>query len=294
MNGPAAFRLDRRALARAFDRASDHYDAHAQLQRQVREELLARLPFFKLAPRRILDLGCGTGEGAAALRRQFKRADTIALDLAPGMLAQARRRSRLWRRFTRVCADAAALPLASASVDLVFSSLMLQWCEQPQAVFAEIARVLRPGGLLLFSTLGPQTLDELRSAWRAVDGTPHVSEFIDLPQLSVAMGGAGLAEPVLDTDQLVRQYPDALALMRELKGLGARNAASDRRRGLLGRAALRTLTAEYESLRTPAGLPATFEVIYGAAFAGAPARAAVDGETLIPLSAVRSARRSGP
>jgi len=291
MNVPTPFRLDRRALARAFDQASEGYDAHAQLQRQVREELLARLPFFKLTPQRILDLGCGTGEGAAALRRQFRRADTLALDLAPGMLAQARRRSRLWRRFARVCADAAALPLASGSIDLVFSSLMLQWCEEPQAVFAEICRVLRPGGLLLFSTLGPQTLEELRVAWRSVDATPHVSEFVDLPQLSVALGSAGLAEPVLDTDQLVRHYPDALALMQELKGLGARNAASDRRRGLFGRAALRTLTGAYETLRTPAGIPATFEVIYGAAFGAKSAAPVADGETLVPLSAVRHARR---
>jgi malonyl-CoA O-methyltransferase len=294
MNVPTPFRLDRRALARAFDRASERYDAHAQLQREVRAELLTRLPFFKLAPQRILDLGCGTGEGAAALRRQFRGADTLALDLAPGMLAQARRRSRLWRRFARICADAAALPLASGSVDLVFSSLMLQWCEEPQAVFAEIGRVLRPGGLLLFSTLGPQTLEELRSAWRAVDATPHVSEFVDLPQLSVAMGNAGLAEPVLDTDQLVRHYPDALALMQELKGLGARNAASDRRRGLFGRAALRTLTAAYERVRVPAGIPATFEIIYGAAFGSKPAAQASGGETLIPLSAVRHARRGAP
>jgi malonyl-CoA O-methyltransferase len=291
---PVPFRLDRRALARAFDRASKRYDAHAQLQRQVREELLARLPFFKLAPQRILDLGCGTGAGAAALRRQFKGARTVALDLAPGMLAQAARRSRPWRRFARVCGDAAALPLASGSMDLVFSSLMLQWCEQPQAVFAEICRVLRPGGLLLFSTLGPQTLEELRSAWRAVDATPHVSEFVDLPQLSVAMGGAGLAEPVLDTDQVVRRYPDPLALMRELKGLGARNAASDRRRGLMGRAALRTLTAAYEQQRTPDGIPATFEVIYGAAFGTTSPAPAVHGETLVPLSAVRRARPSTP
>jgi malonyl-CoA O-methyltransferase len=294
MNLPAPFRLDRRALARAFDRASARYDAHAQLQRQVREELLARLPFFKLTPRYVVDLGCGTGEGTAALRRQFKGATTVALDLAPGMLTQARRRSRWWRRFERVCADAAALPLASGSVDLVFSSLMLQWCEEPQAVFAEICRVLRPGGLLLFSTLGPQTLEELRTAWRAVDATPHVSEFVDLPQLSVAMGSAGLAEPVLDTDQMVRHYPDALALMQELKGLGARNAVSDRRRGLFGRVALRTLTAKYETLRTAAGIPATFEVIYGAAFGSSSPAATLGGETVIPLSAVGHARRGIP
>lgn len=291
MNAPAPFRLDRRALARAFDRASASYDVHAQLQREVREELLARLPFFKLEPRRIVDLGCGTGEGAAALRRQFKRAQTVAIDLAPGMLAQARRRSRPWRRFARVCADAVALPLASGSVDLVFSSLMLQWCEQPQAAFAEISRVLRPDGLLLFSTLGPQTLEELRSAWRSVDASPHVSEFVDLPQLSILMAAGGLAEPVLDTDQLVRHYPEPLALMRELKGLGARNAASGRQRGLLGRAALRTVTAAYETLRKPDGIPATFEIIYGAAFAGRSPGRLAGNETLIPLSAVRPLRR---
>jgi malonyl-CoA O-methyltransferase len=287
MNSPQPFRLDQRALARAFDRASASYDTHARLQREVREELLSRLPFFKLTPHRVVDLGCGTGEGAAALRRQFRRAETIAIDLAPGMLAQAGRRSRPWRRFARVCADAAALPLASGSVDLIFSSLMLQWCEQPQAAFAEISRVLRPDGLLLFSTLGPQTLDELRGAWRVVDSLPHVSEFLDLPQLSVLLGGAGLAEPV-------RHYPDALALMRELQGLGARNAASARQRGLFGRSALRAMTAAYEALRTPAGVPATFEVIYGAAFGARPPAERPGNETLIPLSAIRPSRTGPP
>ena len=218
MNAPSTFRLDRRALARAFDLASTSYDGHAQLQREVREELLARLPFFKLAPRRVVDLGCGTGEGAAALRRQFRRAETIAIDLAPGMLRQARGRSRPWRRFARVCADAEALPLASGSVDLVFSSLMLQWCEQPQAALAEISRVLRPDGLLLFSTLGPQTLDELRSAWRAVDATPHVSEFIDLPQLSMLMVRPAWLNRCSIPISWCATTQTPLALMRELKG----------------------------------------------------------------------------
>ncbi len=291
---PAAgeFRFDRRAVAAAFDRASGAYDAAARLQREVRAELLGRLDYFRLEPATVLDLGAGTGAAAAELARRFRRARVIALDIAPGMLRAARRRQWPWRRFDRVCADAHALPLRSGSVDLVFSSLMLQWSDRPDGVFAECARVLKPGGLLLFSTFGPDTLAELRAAWATVDSAPRVSVFPDMPELAAALQHAHLAEPVLDAERLVRHYPDVRALLQELKAVGARNAAAARARGLTGPRSLARMIASYERQRDARGVPATWEIFHGAAFGTGPGdEAGVPGEVHVPLSSLKRRRR---
>jgi malonyl-CoA O-methyltransferase len=300
-NTAPGFALDRRALARSFDRAAPGYDAAAQLQQRVRAELLERLRFFTLAPQTILDLGAGTCRGSLALHRSYPRARVIALDIAPGMLKASPRPGWPRRRFERVCADAYALPLAARSVDLVYSNLMLQWCDRPGLVFRELARVLKPGAVLMFSSFGPDTLKELRLAWASVDDGTHVSQFPDLPQLGDALMHAGLAEPVMDVEPQLLLYPDVHALMRELKRIGARNAASQRSRALTGRGRLQRMIAAYETRRTAAGLPATFEVIFGAAFGGAASdpEAAVDGHGdassadgyAVPLAALRRSRR---
>ena len=298
---PTHFALDTPALARSFDRAGAGYDAAAQLQQRVRAELLGRLQFFALEPHTILDLGAGTCHGALELRRRYARARIIALDIAPGMLKAAPR--LLWprRRFERVCADAYALPLASRSIDLVFSNLMLQWCDRPGLVFRELARVLKPGALLVFSSFGPDTLMELRRAWESADDAMHVSQFPDMAQLGAALMHAGLAEPVLDVEPQRMFYPDVHALMRELKRIGARNAASGRRRTLTGRGRLQHMLAAYETQRTAAGLPATFEVIFGAAFGAAAPHGAAPGDGhgdpaaaagySVPLAALGRSRR---
>jgi malonyl-CoA O-methyltransferase len=295
MNSPRTFRLDRRALARAFDRASSSYDAAATLQHAVRDELLERLQYFRLEPQRIVDLGAGTGDAAVLLRHRYPRAKVIAIDLAPGMLREAGRRMRLWRRFARVCADAHRLPLASACIDLLFCNLMLQWCDEPATVLTEMRRVLRPGGLLMFSTFGPDTLDELRAAWSVADGTPHVSEFPDMPQLGAALMRSGFVEPVIDLERRVVHYRDALALARELRSIGARNAVADRSRGLTGRQRWRRMDERYELLRGEAGLPATYEIIYGAAFGSArPVDRHPDEQVVAVGSLRRRARDTGP
>ncbi|MEJ0086174.1 MAG: malonyl-ACP O-methyltransferase BioC [Pseudomonadota bacterium] len=257
------FSLDRRAVATAFDRASASYDAAAALQERVRNELLGRLDELKVEPQTILDLGAGTGHASRALKRRYPKALTVAVDIAPGMLVRAKAQSRWLRRFERVRADAYALPFRDASLDLVFSSLMLQWCDDLAAVFTELARVLKPGGLLLFSTFGPGTLAELRDAWAAADGQPnHVNHFFDPPVIGSALMQAGLAEPVLDVDRIVVHYPDAIALMRELKAIGAHNVTHGRTRGLTSRRRLAAMTAAYETLRRDGKLPATYEVIH--------------------------------
>ena len=285
------FGLDRRAVAHAFDRASASYDAAAALQERVRNELLARLDELQVTPQSILDLGAGTGHATRALKRRFPRAQVVAVDIAPGMLKRARHQSRWLRRFERVRADAYALPFAGGAFDLVFSSLMLQWCDDLDAVFAEIARVLKPGGLLLFSTFGPGTLGELRDAWAASgDARNHVNHFFDPHALGSALMQASLAEPVLDVDRIVSGYGDVMDLMRELKAIGAHNVTGGRARGLTGRQRLAAMTRAYETLRRDGKLPATWEVIHASAWGGERPNLENKGfprETLISPSAIR-------
>ncbi|HTY92583.1 MAG TPA: malonyl-ACP O-methyltransferase BioC [Steroidobacteraceae bacterium] len=292
MQPPEAFVLDRRAVRAAFDRASATYDAASSLQTRVREELLSRLDLIRVSPRAVVDLGCGTGRGARSLKDRYRGALVIGLDPAPGMLREARRRSGWLRPLQMLCADVFQLPLRDGAVDLIFSNLMLQWCDDLDAALREIRRVLAPGGFFAFSTFGPDTLRELRAAWAAADGGTHVSGFRDMHDIGDAILRAGLAEPVMDVEHLTLLYPDVAAISRDLKALGARNAAAARARGLTGKGRWRAMTAAYEAQRRDALLPATYEVVYGAAWGtrGQPAAPVTSGEVLIPASAIRRGR----
>lgn len=282
------FALDTRAVARAFDRASATYDDAAVLQTQVRDELLARLDLVAFEPDCIVDLGAGTGHATRALRDRWRRARVIALDLAPGMLAAAREREGWFRRFDRVQADAARLPFRDASVDLAFSSLMLQWAPDLDAVFAEVRRALTPRGYFTFATFGPDTLRELRAAWSEVDGYTHVNRFLDMHDIGDALVRAGFADPVLDVDRIALTYDDVLGLMRDLKAIGAHNVNAGRPPGLTGRARLAQLRSAYERFRRDGRLPATYEVVYGQAWrpGSAPPIRARRGEVAIDIGAI--------
>jgi malonyl-CoA O-methyltransferase len=288
------FRLDRTRLLESFNRASASYDSAARLQTEVAAELLERVAAFGLAPRVVLDLGSGTGRVTRELQRRYRGALVIALDIAEGMLRAARRHQPLWRPFGRLCADALRLPLKDGSVDLVFSSLMLQWCEPPDAALAEVRRVLTPTGFFAFSTFGPDTLHELRSAWAQADGYNHVNRFLDMHDLGDALMRAGLLEPVLDVDRIELGYPDALTLMRDLKAIGAHNVTAGRPRALAGRARLQRVSAAYEDFRRDGQLPASYEVIYGASWGSArrPAATATGGVVHIAPGSIRHAGRS--
>jgi malonyl-CoA O-methyltransferase len=262
------FLLDTAQVRRAFERASTEYDRAAVLQANVRDRLLERLEYVKLEPSVIVDAGCGTGHASRALKDRYRRARVIALDIAPGMLRAAGRQRSWLRRFDRVCADALRMPLARASVDLIYSNLLLQWCNDPDAVFAEFKRVLRPHGLLTFSTFGPDTLKELRAAWASVDDYTHVNRFLDMHDIGDALVRAGLAEPVLDVERFTLTYEDAMSLMKDLKAIGAHNVTAGRPAGLTGRGRLESMLAAYEQQRTDGRLPATYEVVYGRAWGG--------------------------
>jgi malonyl-CoA O-methyltransferase len=286
----ASSTLEPRDVARSFGAASASYDSRAWLQGLAREELLSRLDLLRVQPTAVLDLGAGTGIAAVEIKRRFRGAVVTAVDIAAPMLDIARRRSRWWRPIRCVQADAQALPFADASFDLVFSNLMLQWLLPPDSALAEMRRVLRPGGLLLASSFGPETLRELRMAWSAADAGVHVNEFIDVHDLGSALARAGFAEPVLDVDRHQRHYADAYALMRELKALGARNVDARRARGLTGRRGFGRMVAAYEAMRTAGGVPATWHLVHAVAWAhpGTGGARRESGEVHIGLEQLRA------
>ncbi|MBS7457139.1 malonyl-ACP O-methyltransferase BioC [Coralloluteibacterium stylophorae] len=289
-------RYDSRQLRRAFGRAAEGYEAAAILQREVETRLLESLEYLDdRVPARVLDIGAGPGRASAAMKKRWPRAEVVALDQALPMLRQARRRAGWLRPFRRVCGDAAALPFADAAFDVAFSSLCLQWAQDLPATLAEIRRVLKPGGLFLMSSFGPQTLVELRQAFAAADGgAPHVSEFAPIQRLGDALVAAGFRDPVLDQDTFTLTYPDVPALMRELRAIGATNAASDRRRALTGKARMRAVFDAYEGERRDGVLLSTWEVVYAQAWSpapGAPRRGAGGEIASIPVAGIPIRRR---
>ena len=286
--------LDARHVRHAFSRAAATYEAHAVLQAEVGTRLLDRLDGVELKPARVLEVGSGPGRGASALCARFPDADVIALDLALPMLSAATSRAGEPPIFARVGGDAQAMPFADASVDLVHSNLCLQWCDDPGLAIAEFARVLKPGGLVLFTTFGPATLHELRSAFAAADATPHVGRFVDMHDIGDALLTTGFRDPVLERDDFTLTYADTLTLMRELRAIGATNADEKRQRTLTGKAHLKRVIDAYEPFRSDGVLPATYEVIYAQAFApepGQPRRTRGGEIATFPIERLRGRRR---
>ena len=270
------YSIDKSRVRDSFDRAAETYDAAAVLQKFVRTEMLSRLDLVTMQPTHILDAGCGTGHASAALMKKYPKAELVSLDLALGMLKKTQSvNASLTNRIKRVfgqaqqnllCADIEQLPLADASVDIIFSNLAIQWCNDLDAAFAGMHRVLCTDGLLTFSTLGPDTLTELRAASKTDGERVSVSRFVDMHDIGDALVRAGFSAPVLDVERVVLTYENAIDVMRDLKAIGAHNAADGRGRGLQGRDFLKRITANYEQFRREGKLPATFEVVYGHAW----------------------------
>jgi malonyl-CoA O-methyltransferase len=287
-----AYQVDKRQLRLAFERAAPTYDQAAALQQEIGRRLVERLDLIRLQPARILDLGAGTGEFSRALMRRYRKSRLVALDLALNMLHRARRRGGWFHRPACVCADAERLPFAADSFDFIFSNLVLQWCRDLESGFRELRRVLAPGGLLMFTTFGPDTLKELRASWESVDRYTHVNSFIDMHDIGDTLLRTGWAEPVMDTERLTVTYREVRALMQDLKHLGAHNVTAGRLRGLTGRHRLQRVLQGYERYRRDGCLPASYEVVYGHAWAPHewPATGAVEVSLFSPPS--RGQRRS--
>jgi len=287
------FQICPRQLRRNLDCAASSYDEASVLHKEINTRLLGRLDLVKLKPQSILDAGCGTGSASAELLKRYRGTRVTALDLSEAMLAQAARKQKLFRKFQRVCGDLADLPLAGDSQDLVISNLALHWSGNLDQVMSEFARVLRPDGLLSFSTFGPDTLGELRAAWAAVDSHNHVNLFVDMHDIGDALVRAGFADPVLDVEHVTVNYSSLAELMRDLKATGEGNATAGRPPGLSTPRQIKALAEAYESNRSADGLPATYEVVYGHAWATAPRqRQTLNGETLVPIDSRRTRQRS--
>lgn len=251
--------LDKKQVAASFGRAAQSYDSAAQLQRDIGSDLMSRLP-ENIAPQVILDLGSGTGYFSELLRARFPQAQIVCLDLAEGMLKFSR--SQRGAIADYLCADAESLPLQSQSIDLIFSSLAIQWCENHSAVFNELQRVLKPAGQAFIATLGPKTLRELRSAWQQVDSYVHVNAFASAIDIESALAAKEFSSARIDVSERVFQYATLQQITRELKAIGAHNVNRGKSQGLSGRARIEKFRAAYESFRRDGYLPATYEVFY--------------------------------
>ena len=258
--------IDKRLARLAFEKAASTYDDAAVLQNEIGDRLMERLDYVRLQPRRVLDLGAGTGMFTRALMKRYRKADVVALDIARPMLQRVKQRAGWLRKPGCVCGDSESLPFVDDSFDLIFSNLMLQWCTDLQATFVELRRVLSPGGLLMFTTFGPDTLMELRASWEAVDGYTHINSFIDLHDVGDSLMHTHWAEPVMDSEYITVTYPELRGLMQDLKQIGAHNVTSGRPRGLTGKRHLQQLVEAYEPFRKDGVLPASYEVVYGHAW----------------------------
>jgi len=281
--------LDIRAMLRHMQKAALQFDDAAVLHREVARRLLERLDYVRLTPASILNLGCATGLAAPELRQRYPRARQVVMDFSPTWVGRARRVLGRWRRLPGVSGGMRGLPFANDSFDLVFSNLALHRSDDLHALARELQRILRPGGLVMFSTFGPDTLQELRGAWQAVDQAAHVQPFIDMHDIGDALVTARLADPVMDMEHFTLTYPSVDALVADLTALGLRNALKARASGLTTPRQWQRMAEAYALLQDEQGrLPATWEVAYGHAW-GTDAQAQVAteaGEVRVPLDSL--------
>lgn len=273
-----------RDVRRRFDRAAVSFDDADFVHSVTRTGLLARLDPVVVTANTVVDLGCATGTATRPLARRFRRAHIVSVDVSAAMLARARRKRPWFARHSLVQADAAALPFADHSIDVVFANLLLPWIADPGAVFAEIARVLKAEGLFAFATLGPDSLDELRQAWRRVDSGAHVFRFPDMHDVGDAALRAGLRDPVLDVDHLSVSYEEPEQLLRDLTASGARNSLGQRARCVVPPSRFREMLARLETMRTAGLLVFEFELVYGHCWG--PGRPAARGEVSIDVNRI--------
>jgi malonyl-CoA O-methyltransferase len=298
-SAPDPREVDPRAVRRTFSRAAATFDAAAVLHREVAARTAQRLDYIKLAPLTILEAGCGTGGAIGELALRYPPARIVALDVALPMLTAARQRVTRSRSMLRkllaplmphangaapffICADIESLPLTGVAFELVWSNLALVWVNDLPRALGEFRRVLKVGGLLTFTILGPDTLKELRAAFVQADGYTHTNRFIDMHDVGDMLVDAGFADPVMDMEQLTLTYSEPRTLLDELKAVGASNATRGRPHGLMGRVRWQRMLAALERLRRDGRIPATFEIIYGHAWKGEPKQTA-EGHAIVKL-----------
>ena len=268
--------LNRKRVRKAFDRAAESYDEAAVLQKEVCSRLLERLDIVKISPDWILDAGSGTGEAIKPLQKKYKKSEIALLDLSERMLLKAKKNTALFKKAHAVCGDLEAIPFVDQQFGLVFSSLALQWCNDISVTLADFKRILKPGGLLMFATFGPDTLKELRSSWKTVDQAAHVNAFLDMHDIGDALMQLGFAEPVMEAEVITVNYDSVDLLMQDLRNIGANVTASGQNNGMLTPNKLNALRQAYEAFRTDDVLPASYEIVYGHAWVAEAAQSEVN------------------
>ena len=263
-------------VRRRFDRAAVSFDGVDFVHRETGNGLMTRLSPMLVDVKTILDLGGATGRSCRPLCKRFKRSRVIVLDASHEMLRAAESRQSWFSRVSTLQCDAMAMPLQEGCIDLVFSNLLLPWIDDLHSMFSEVARVLRKDGLFVFSTLGPDSLAELREAWAAIDDDEHVNSFADMHDVGDGLVRTGLRDPVLDTDFLNVSYRDTESLFRDLTLLGARNCLDGRSKSLTGKARFHHMEDQLRSRFTDGILELKLELVYGHAWGGGPPQPAGD------------------
>jgi malonyl-CoA O-methyltransferase len=282
-------------VAFSFKKVAKGYEESAWLSQEIAMRMMERLDVIKLNPKNIIDVGASTGFTSRLLEKRYPKANLFVCDLAEAMVKNARERARWWTKQRFICANALKLPFKNQSMDLLFANLLLHWCFPLTTVFQEWHRVLKPGGLLVFSTYGMDTLSELRKSWQAVDAFPHIHPFFDILVLGDALMSI-FNNPVLDVDRLKVSYPKVQQLMQELKAWGAKNQLKDRRKGLTGKHGMGKMIATYEKEfhNAKGEIIATFEVIYGHAWCALPSwqkDPIAHREARIPLALIQGRKK---
>lgn len=275
-------------ICNAFNSHAAEYEQAAKVQHEIGMRLFERLQYLKIKPRFVLDLGCGPGIFSKQLKKYFPQAQIIGLDLAYAMLSSAKARQHWWKKWPLVNADMTAMPFPAGLFDLVFANQVLHWSQPLSAVITELNRVMNAEGCLMFSTLGPDTFQELRSAWATADSHAHANDFADMHDIGDSLLAEHFLDPVVDMEMLTAHYASLPELLRSLKSQGVRNINPARNPGLTGKASWRHFEEEIASYRTEHGkFPLTYEVIYGHAWKGEQRRIKGGTETMIPVSSLR-------
>ena len=275
-------------ICKAFNKHAADYEKAAKVQQEIGERLFERLDYLKIAPRYVLDLGCGTGIFTSMLKKRYPQALIVGLDLAQAMLIQSKKKQGWLRKWPLVNGDMTTLPFADGVFDLVFANQVIHWSQPLSTVISEINRVMTVNGCLMFSTLGPDTFKELKQAWASADNYAHINEFMDMHDIGDCLLAEHFLDPVVDMEMLTVHYSTLKRLLQSLKAQGVRNINQDRNEGLTGKYSWQTFETAYQALSTAEGkYPLTYEVVYGHAWKGEQRRLGKGTETLIPISQIR-------
>jgi malonyl-CoA O-methyltransferase len=270
-----------------FSRASQSYQEHAKVQYEIGQRLCERFDYYQISPSQVLDLGAGPGVFSHHLKKRFPKSTVTAFDLSEAMLKKVKRR---WRSpIGKVVGNMNVLPFKDDAFELIFANQVIHWLDDSQALFKEISRVLKPKGVFVFSTLGPDTFKEINAAWQSIDDYSHVNQFKDMHDLGDHLLKTGFEEPVVDMEYITVRYENTKSLARDLKSQGVQHVSKSSNQGLVTPRKWLKFETSYEKFRDKDNyLPLTYEVIYGQAWGQAPKQSiGNNGEVRVPLSMLR-------